>query len=143
MWDFCPSEAASYIMLVCFILATCTHAIQTVIYRKPYCWVIVVSGLLQALAYLLRILSIQIQPVLDFMMAGSFLYWYVEKPIEQDTITKVEEIAPIWTNAFVYMVLGRMVWNFTKDGKIMGLASWRLGQMFVILDLMYGMELSR
>lgn len=58
MWDFCPNLAASYIMMVAFALATSAHIVQAVIYRKPYCWTIAMSGLLQTLAYLFRILSI-------------------------------------------------------------------------------------
>lgn len=56
-------------------------------------------------------------------------------------IAETAKIAPIWTNAFVYMVLGRMAWNFTKDGKILGLSAWRLGQIFVGLDIMYARKL--
>ncbi|KAL6408774.1 hypothetical protein AUP68_07720 [Ilyonectria robusta] len=45
-------------MMVVFALATVAHVVQAVIYCKPYCWTIAMSGLLQALAYLFRILSI-------------------------------------------------------------------------------------
>jgi hypothetical protein len=38
-------------------------------------------------------------------------------------------------NAFVYMVLGRMVGNFTAAGKVWGVGSLRIGQIFVALDV--------
>ncbi|KAJ4148690.1 hypothetical protein NW765_017557 [Fusarium oxysporum] len=119
MWDFCPNLAASYIMMVVFALATLAHVAQTIIYRKPYCWTIAISGLLQTLAYLLRVLSIENPASL-----GYYAGWFV-----------LILIAPIWTNAFVYMILGRMVWNYTKTGKLLRLSAWRLGQLFVILDI--------
>ncbi|KAH6987018.1 RTA1 like protein-domain-containing protein [Ilyonectria destructans] len=119
MWDFCPNLAASYIMMVVFALATVAHVVQAVIYRKPYCWTIAMSGLLQASAYLFRILSIGNPTSL-----GLYATWFV-----------LILIAPIWTNAFVYMILGRMVWNYTKAGKLLGLSAWRLGQFFVVLDI--------
>ncbi|KAJ4028957.1 hypothetical protein NW758_013834 [Fusarium oxysporum] len=118
-WDFCPNIAAAYIMTVVFVLATLTHAVQAVRYRKPYCWTIAMSGLLQTLAYLFRILSIKNPASL-----GLYAAWFV-----------LILIAPIWTNAFVYMILGRMVWNFSKTGKLLGLSAWRVGQLFVILDV--------
>ncbi|KAH7142661.1 RTA-like protein [Dactylonectria estremocensis] len=71
------------------------------------------------LAYLFRILSIE-NPTSLGLYAG----WFV-----------LILIAPICTNAFVYMVLGRMVWNYTKTGKLLGLSAWRLGQFFVVLDI--------
>ncbi|KAH8683928.1 RTA1 like protein-domain-containing protein, partial [Ilyonectria robusta] len=119
LWDFCPNLAASYIMMVVFALATVAHVVQAVIYCKPYCWTIAMSGLLQALAYLFRILSIGNPTSLPL-----YATWFV-----------LILIAPIWTNAFVYMILGRMVWNYTKAGKLLGLSAWRLGQFFVVLDI--------
>ncbi|PVH86488.1 hypothetical protein DL98DRAFT_557041 [Cadophora sp. DSE1049] len=119
LWDFCPSLPASYILLTVFILATLAHTFQTLRHHKPYCWILVISGLLQACAYLLRVLSI-----LSPASLGLYAGWFV-----------LILIAPIWTNAFVYMVLGRMVWNFTEDGKLLGLKAWRLGKIFVVLDI--------
>lgn len=34
------------------------------------------------------------------------------------------------------MVLGRMVWNFTRRAKIFGIYAWRIGMVFVVLDIM-------
>jgi RTA1 like protein len=44
--------------------------------------------------------------------------------------------APIWINAFVYMVVGRMVWNFMPNHKLGGIKAWRFGSLFVVLDVM-------
>lgn len=43
--------------------------------------------------------------------------------------------APIWINAFVYMVLGRMVQFFVADHKVLGVQARRLTACFVILDV--------
>ncbi|QKD50565.2 RTA1 like protein-domain-containing protein [Fusarium oxysporum Fo47] len=101
-----------------FALATFTHAVQAVRYRKPYCWTIAMSGLLQTLAYLFRILSIESPASL-----GPYAAWFV-----------LILIAPIWNNAFVYMILGRMVWTLSKAGKVLGLSAWRVGYLSVVLD---------
>lgn len=46
-------------------------------------------------------------------------------------------VAPLWTNAFVYMVVGRMVWTFLPNHKLGGIKAWRFGMGFVILDILY------
>jgi hypothetical protein len=85
-----------------------------------YTWVIATSAAAQLAAYVFRIISIK-TPSSD----GLYAAWFV-----------VILVAPLWTNAFVYMVLGRMVWNFTKRAKVLGLTAWRFGMLFVILDIM-------
>jgi len=42
---------------------------------------------------------------------------------------------PLWINAFVYMVVGRMVYNFLPNHKLGGIKAWRFGMLFVILDI--------
>jgi len=44
--------------------------------------------------------------------------------------------APIWINAFLYMVLGRMVHFFLPDHKVMGVKAKSLTAWFVSLDVM-------
>ncbi|KAJ5703628.1 hypothetical protein N7493_011553 [Penicillium malachiteum] len=44
-------------------------------------------------------------------------------------------IAPLLTNAFVYMVVGRMVWNFTNDARVLKVRPWNFGLFFVTLDI--------
>ena len=35
------------------------------------------------------------------------------------------------------MVLGRMVYNFTANAKILGVKAWRFGLYFVLLDIAF------
>lgn len=44
------------------------------------------------------------------------------------------KVAPLLTNAFAYMVMGRMVYNFTAQAKIFGVKAWRFTLCFVLLD---------
>jgi hypothetical protein len=57
-WDFCPSIAAAYVFAVLFAIATLVHLAQALLYRKVYCWAIIMGNLLQFIAYVLRVLSI-------------------------------------------------------------------------------------
>ncbi|OOG00885.1 hypothetical protein ASPCADRAFT_202721 [Aspergillus carbonarius ITEM 5010] len=119
MWDFCPSLAASYLFTILFALTTLAHIAQAILYRKPYCWVIATSGLIQTITYIFRILSI-----LHPASYTDYAAWFV-----------LILVAPLWTNAFVYMVMGRMVWNFTNDARVLSVRPWHFGLFFVILDI--------
>ena len=57
-WSFCPSLPAAYLFAILFGLTLCAHIAQAVLHRKGYSWVIIASALLQFLAYVFRIRSI-------------------------------------------------------------------------------------
>ncbi|KAK4076571.1 uncharacterized protein Triagg1_4174 [Trichoderma aggressivum f. europaeum] len=119
MWQLSPSLGASITFLILFVLTTAIHLGQAVYYKQKYCWVIIMSGIWQVLTYIFRTVSIQ-QP-------DSFNYyatWFV-----------LILIAPLWTNAFVYMVFGRMVWNYTDDRRVWRVKAQHFGFVFVLLDI--------
>ena len=39
------------------------------------------------------------------------------------------------------MVLGRMVYNFTSKAKILGVKAWRFGLYFVLLDIVFVLQI--
>ncbi|KAI1629071.1 RTA1 like protein-domain-containing protein [Exophiala viscosa] len=119
LWNFCPSLGAAYALTVFFGLAFLAHVTQGIYHRKWYTWVICMGALWQTIAYIFRILSIE-QPG----NLGNYAAWFV-----------LILVAPLWTNAFVYIVVGRMVWNFVPTAKILGLTAWRFGTCFVVLDI--------
>lgn len=119
MWPFCPSIAPAYLFAVLFGLTTLFHIAQAILHRKFYCWVIAMSGAMQTVTYIFRILSI--------LSPASYSYyatWFI-----------LILVAPLWTNAFVYMVMGRMVWNFSDDARVLHVRPWRFGLFFVLLDI--------
>ncbi|OAA59756.1 RTA-like protein [Niveomyces insectorum RCEF 264] len=119
MWSFCPNLGASVFFLVLFAGTTIAHVVQAIRYRKLYCWVIIMSSLWQFLTYIFRTISIQ-SPA----SFGDYAAWFV-----------LILIAPLWTNAFSYMVFGRLVWNYTDAQSIWGLRAVRFGTVFVVLDI--------
>lgn len=44
-------------------------------------------------------------------------------------------LAPLWINAFVYMVLGRMIHFFLDDDKVFGMRARRITLIFVLFDI--------
>ena len=116
---FCPELGPAYLFAVFFGLTSLVHLVQAVVHRKPYCWVITMGALWQTLAYSFRILSIQ----------------HVDNNVYYTVWFILILLAPLWTNAFVFMVLGRMVFNYTSSAKIFGIHAWRFGLYFVLLDI--------
>jgi len=118
-WNFCPNIGAAYFFTILFALTTIGHIVQAILHKKAYCWVIIVSGLAQTICYIFRVISIK-NPT-NF---GSYAAWFI-----------LILIAPLFTNAFVYMVMGRMVWNYISTAKIFKITAWRFGTFFVVLDV--------
>lgn len=79
----------------------------------------VVATLWQTVTYGLREYSVYNQKNL-----GIYSAWFV-----------MILIAPLWINAFVYMVMARMVWCFMPDKRLGGIPAWRFGTIFVCLDI--------
>ncbi len=71
-WSFCPSIPAASLFLSLFLLTTLPHLIQAIYHKKPYCTILVLSGTLQTLNYIFRILSIQIQLISVTTLRGLY-----------------------------------------------------------------------
>lgn len=118
---FCPSKAAAYLYAILFGLTLLAHIVQAIIYRKGYSWVIAMGALWEVGCYIFRIQSIN-QPTKE----SWYTAWFV-----------LILLAPLWINAYVYMALGRMVYNFTASARILRVKAWRFGLLFVLLDILY------
>jgi hypothetical protein len=118
-WSFCPSIAPSILFIVLFALTFFIHIGQAVYYRKPYSWIIIMAALWQMLTYIFRTLSIQ-----NPASYGDYAAWFV-----------LILVAPLWTNAYVYTLFGRMVWNYTSTHQLGRIQAWQFGVVFVILDI--------
>lgn len=71
-WSFCPSLPAAYLFAVLFGLTLCAHVGQAIYHRKGYSWVIITSALIQFLAYIFRIVSINTPD-----NETSYILWFV------------------------------------------------------------------
>jgi hypothetical protein len=71
-WHFCPNTGAAYAFVIFFAITTIAHIIQGILYKKLYCSVIVISGLMQTLTYIFRVVSIK-NPEDD----GPYTAWFV------------------------------------------------------------------
>ncbi|KIW08658.1 uncharacterized protein PV09_00612 [Verruconis gallopava] len=120
VWPFCPSVVPSALFAVLFGILTVAHFVQAIVHRKMYCWVIVVASLWQTATYALREYSVYNQK-----NVGVYSLWFV-----------MILVGPLWINAFVYMVVARLVWCFMPNKRLGGVRAWRFGTIFVLLDIL-------
>ena len=119
-WNFCPSDGAAILYAILFGLTTAVHLAQAIKYRKGYSWVVIMGALWETACYAFRIVSIK-QPT----KTSWYTAWFC-----------LILLAPLWINAYVYMAMGRMVYNFTSGARILKVRAWRFGLCFVLLDIL-------
>ncbi|EEQ32740.1 RTA1 domain-containing protein [Microsporum canis CBS 113480] len=131
VWQYCPTFAPAVLFAVLFFLTTAAHVIQAFIFKKackkttssqsykPFSWVIIVGSAWETIAYALRAAGAK-----DIYQKGFGLPHHI-----------LIALAPLWINAYVYMVLGRMVHFFLPDQRCFGISARRLTVIFVCLDI--------
>ncbi|KAE8445853.1 hypothetical protein EG329_012776 [Mollisiaceae sp. DMI_Dod_QoI] len=119
-WQFCPSVGASDLFIFLFGITTLFHIYQGIRTRKWYTTAVIIGASWETIAFVGRTLSIN-KPASE----GLYSLWFI-----------LILVAPLWINGFVYMILGRMVWNFLPTHEIFRVKASRLGVYFVSLDIL-------
>ncbi|KAI0484863.1 hypothetical protein GGR56DRAFT_47456 [Xylariaceae sp. FL0804] len=119
LWQYNPSYNAALAFALLFGITTLVHLFQAYQYKKGYCWVVIMASAWETAGYLFRAANTRKQ-----QNKGEYFLWSL-----------FVNLAPIWLNAFVYMVLGRLVWTFIPTHRIMKLPAPTLGAVFVLLDI--------
>lgn len=119
IWDYCPSFAAAILWIVLFGLTTTVHLIQAFQHRKSFAWVLVMGGLWEVGGYVARTLSTMHQ-----LSSGIYIAQFL-----------LILLAPLWINAFIYMVLGRMIHLFLGNDRVFGIRARKITLIFVLFDI--------
>jgi RTA1 like protein len=119
VWLYCPSYGGAIAFAVLFGLSTTAHCVQASLFRKPFALVLVMGGLWETVGYAFRVLSVRDQ------LSQSYY------TVQQLLII----LAPLWINAFVYMLLGRMIHFYLNNDRVFGLRARRVTLMFVLFDI--------
>ena len=86
---------------------------------QKFCSVIIMAGLLLTTGFGIHALSArEIRGLWHFILMQLLIV-----------------LAPLWLNAFIYMVMGRIVHFFVPDRKVFSITVWRLIIFFVLLDI--------
>lgn len=120
-WAYCPSLPAAIVFAVLLGIATATHAAQVYHHRAWTATILTIAGAIETCALLLRTDAIR-----SLSSTGVFKAQYV-----------LILVAPLWINAYVFTLLGRLV-DFGLPGeKVLALPADRIARVFVSLDILY------
>ncbi|KAJ7161145.1 RTA1 like protein-domain-containing protein [Mycena filopes] len=116
---YCPSFPAAVLFSALFGLTTLFHLVQAISYRKKFCWVIVMAGLWETTGLILRVFSILNTTSSAFGTPSTLLIL----------------LAPLWINAFLYVLMARLVYFFLPEQHVGGISAQRLSLCFVLCDI--------
>ena len=119
VWRYNPSIPAAIAFSFLFGITTLVHIVQATRYRMKFCWVIIMAGIWETTAFVLRIVSAHHQQSIGIFLPEELLIL----------------LAPIWVNAFDFMLLGRMIYYFLPEKKVLGVRAIRFALYFVTMDV--------
>ncbi|KAH7410839.1 RTA1 like protein-domain-containing protein [Cadophora sp. MPI-SDFR-AT-0126] len=116
-----PSFAAAIVFSVAFGICLFIHIFQAFHYsKKKLCWVLVMGVAWEFASFSLRSAGTRNQQSVPLAFASQILVL----------------LAPMWINAFVYMVLGRMIYFFTPSQQVFRIKGIKIAKIFVWLDIL-------
>ncbi|KAH7396713.1 RTA1 like protein-domain-containing protein, partial [Phaeosphaeria sp. MPI-PUGE-AT-0046c] len=118
-WSYSPSFPAALALSTLFGLLTLAHLILAILFRKRFCWVIVMASTWETAAFVLRAIGSHHQQNQTLAIASQLFFL----------------LAPLWINAFVYMTAGRLIYMLHPEKKVWGFKAMSLGKWFVWLDI--------
>ncbi|KAF7591457.1 hypothetical protein BBP40_001560, partial [Aspergillus hancockii] len=116
---YCANGPAAVLFSVLFGLTFLIHLAQAIFFRKRFCWVIVVGSGWQCLGLIMRTYSTIDQTKESTAAAGQLLVL----------------LTPLWVNAYVYMIFGRMVYYYVPDQRVGGIKAQSMAKVFIWLDV--------
>ena len=120
-YSYNPSFAAAVIFTIMFALTTFAHFYQAFFYKKlKLCWPLLMGAAWELISFSLRIPGSKNQQVTAYAFASQILIL----------------LAPMWINAFIYMVLGRMIYFFVPSQQVWSFKGIKIAKIFVWLDVL-------
>ncbi|KAJ6611249.1 RTA1 like protein-domain-containing protein [Mycena sp. CBHHK59/15] len=116
---YCPSFPAAVLFSALFGLTTLAHIAQAIHYRKKFCWVVIMAGIWETGGLVLRVFSVLNTTSATFGTPSQLLIL----------------LAPLWINAFLYVLMSRVVYFFVPEKHVLGISARRLSLCFVLLDI--------
>ncbi|EXJ72024.1 uncharacterized protein A1O5_04527 [Cladophialophora psammophila CBS 110553] len=122
LWPYCPSVAAALIFTALFLATTVAHIYQAFRHRQLFCLVVIIGVIMETASFAFRFQSARIPTD--------------KEPYDAPFLLVL--LAPIFVNAFDYMVISRLVRCFLQKTKVFGLGGNVMGKIFVCRDIMFG-----
>ncbi|KAH7136364.1 RTA1 like protein-domain-containing protein [Dactylonectria macrodidyma] len=118
-YGFYPSWQWNLVFAVAFGITTLIHIVQAWRFKKTFCWVIIMGSLWETVCFIVRFLGARNQQELTYVIVSTLLFL----------------LAPIWINAFAYMVIARLVHFLLPERKAILSARW-IAKSFVAADVL-------
>ncbi|KAF8137830.1 RTA1 like protein-domain-containing protein [Mycena galopus ATCC 62051] len=116
---YCPSLPAAILFSALFGLTTIGHLIQAIHYQKRFCWVVIMAGIWETGGFILRVYNVLNTTSLAYGIPSQLLIL----------------LSPLWINAFLYVLMSRLVYFFVPEKHVGGISARRLSMCFVLLDI--------
>ncbi|KAF7291107.1 RTA1-domain-containing protein [Mycena indigotica] len=116
---YCPSFPAAVFFTSLFGLSLIAHVIQAMHYRKAFCWVLIMGASWETAGFALRVMSVLNTTSIGFGIPSQLLIL----------------LAPLWINAFLYVVMARLIHFFIPEKRVARIRAQRLSLIFVLLDI--------
>ncbi|RDL30475.1 uncharacterized protein BP5553_10353 [Venustampulla echinocandica] len=117
-FNYCAQPDPAVAFSVFFGLTFFAHVLQSFTFRKAFCWVVVMAALWQFVGFACRVYATKNQTVNSSGAAANLLVL----------------LAPLWVNAFVYMVFGRIVFYFLPEQKVAGIKAVNMARCAFIIQ---------
>ncbi|KAH7025053.1 RTA1 like protein-domain-containing protein, partial [Microdochium trichocladiopsis] len=121
LYKYYPSFVAAVVAAVAFGILTGVHVWKAFLqYRKGWCWILVMACAWEFLGFVFRTASTKAQDVTGlYLMTQIFIL-----------------LAPLWINAFAYIVLGRLIHAYRPaTHSLLGIPAYVFSALFVTLDV--------
>ncbi|KAF6805741.1 rta1 domain protein [Colletotrichum sojae] len=118
-WPFHPSPDVNFCVAIFFGLTTVMHIFQAFLYKQVFYWVVVMGCTWETVAFVLRYFG---------SMNGNVPAYYIVSSI-------LFNLAPLWVNAFVYMVAARLIYLEQPEQRVWSISGKKLAKLFVALDI--------
>ncbi|KAK0612120.1 RTA1 like protein-domain-containing protein [Immersiella caudata] len=118
-YGFYPSWGWNLAFAVFFGITTLIHLVQMFVYRKWFSWVVVMGSLWELLCFVFRTIGARDQQNQDYVIVSTLLFL----------------LAPLWINAFVYMIVARLVHFLLPNERVLSMSPRWLAKIFVTADV--------
>ncbi|KAJ9414329.1 hypothetical protein QL093DRAFT_2106797 [Fusarium oxysporum] len=126
-YGFYPNWEDNTAFAVAFGLSTVAHLAQAIILKQKFCWVIVMGASWECICFIARALGAR-------GPAASGLRHRLDSSISTCTDLYVLYLGRI--NAFIYMIVARLVHLVIPQRRVAGISAQWLAKIFVIFDVM-------
>ncbi|OAQ59612.1 RTA1 domain-containing protein [Pochonia chlamydosporia 170] len=119
LWNYYPSFGAALAVACLFGFLVVVHIWQAAMFKKTWCWVIIMATIWEMTAMIFRTLSSKNQQSKGLLLVFQIFIL----------------LAPLWVNAFAYMTFARMVHYFHPRRSILRMPASIIAIVFVFLDI--------